>query len=191
MVTRIPRIIALPALAAVLSAVVACTAPDPAPSPTPEPSPVREAGYALTCFGVRGDGSRVIVDLYTNSTVKVPTSVSVFEAGEDGNPLLGASDTAPSPTITEQEVSADVPMVDMATRADAGTAEVRGTYRPTGDVRQINEDFVDAGERIRTTGTNENLTTDLRVQIGPERITLECRDAFRFDLQVTKTPLPG
>ena len=209
MVTRITRIAALPAVALVLSAAVACTGPDstPAPAPTgtvsspatPAPdssdpvtspaTPVREQGYAMSCSGVRGDGNRVVVELYTNSTVVVPASVVVVKAGEDGDPILLTSDAAQAPTIKDQAVSADVPLVDAATRAAAGTAEVRGTFQPTGNVRQVDDDFTDAGERIRTKGTNEALTTDVRVQIGQERVNLQCSEAFQFDLQVTKTPI--
>lgn len=208
MVTRITRIAALPAVAAVLIAAVACTAPASPPVPqqsdavsspaTPVPeqsdatSPattVREQGYVMSCSGVRGDGNRVVVELYTNSTVVVPASVVVVKAGEDGEPILLTSDAAQAPTIKDQQVSADVPLIDAATRAAAGTAEVRGTFQPTGDVRQVDDDIADAGERIRTKGTNEALKADVRVQIGQERINLQCSEAFLFDLQVTKTPI--
>lgn len=75
MVTRFTRIAALPAVAAMLAAAVACAPPasSPAPAPgessavsTPAGTPVREQGYVINCTGVRGDGSRVLVDLYTN-----------------------------------------------------------------------------------------------------------------------------
>lgn len=209
MVTRITRIAVLPALVAVLGAVVACAGPEPTPAPeqsetatspaTPTPegsdasgSPataVREEGYAMYCAGLMGDGNRVVVELYTNSTVEVPAGVVVLEAGEDGERILITSKAAQPPTITEQEVSADVPLVDAATGADAGTARVRGTVEPTGQVRQVDDDFEDAGERIRTTGTNEDLRAEVGVQIGEEQIDLECGEAFRYDLQVTKTPI--
>lgn len=212
MVMRITRIAALPALVAMLSAVVACTGPEstptpepsdavssPAPPSTPAPeesaatgsaaTPVREVGYAMYCAGLRSDGNRVVVELYTNSTVEVPAGVVVLEAGEDGERILITSKAAQPPTITDQEVSADVPLLDAATGADAGTAQVRGTIEPTGWVRQIDDDFEDAGERIRTTGTNEDLRADVGVQIGEEAIDLECGEAFRYDLQVTKTPI--
>ena len=198
MVTRFTRIAALPAVAAMLAAAVACAPPasSPAPAPgessavsTPAGTPVREQGYVINCTGVRGDGSRVLVDLYTNSTVVVPATVVVVKAGEDGDPILLTSESAQAPTIKDEQVSADVPLVEAATRSPAGTAEVRGTYQPTGNVRQVDDDIEDAGQQIRTTGTNEALTTAVSVQIGQERTDVQCLEAFLFDLQVTKTPI--
>ena len=206
MVTRSTRIAALPALVLLFGAVVACTGQDSTPSatpsatassPAPEPSDadtlpgatVREQGYAFSCSGARGDGNTVIVELYTNSAVEVPASVVVVRAGEEGEPMLLTSDAAEPPTIADGEVSADVPLVDAVTKDDAGTAEVRGTYEPTGDVREVDQEIEDAGQGIRSVGTNEDLTADLGVRIGAEQVDLECSEAFAFDLQVTRTPI--
>lgn len=195
MITRPVRVAALPALALLLGTAVACTGPDSTPTPSPSApvtSPgtrVQEQGYALSCSGARDDGNTVIVELYTNSAVEVPASVVVVRAGEDGEPLLLTSDAAPPPTIGDGEVSADVPLVDAVTKDDAGTAEVRGTYEPTGDVREVDQEIEDAGQEIRSVGTNEDLTADLGVRIGEEQVDLECSEAFAFDLQVTRTPI--
>jgi hypothetical protein len=132
----------------------------------------------------------VVVELYTNSTVVVPASVVVLGPGQDGERPVITSVATQAPMFTDRQVSADVPLVSAATGATAGTAEVRGTYEPTGNVRQVDDDFEDAGQRIRSTGTNQALTVQLGVQIGKEQVALECSEAFRYDLQVTRTPLP-
>lgn len=208
-VTRMRRSTALPAVALLLGAAVACTGPDstPAPAPTaeastpatpaPSPSdpyaspgvPVQEKGYVMSCSGVRADGNNVLVELYTHSTVQVPATVVVVRAGEDGEPLLIPSDAAQPPTFTDGEVSADVPLIDAASRSEAGSAVVRGTFEPTGDVRQIDEEIEDAGERIRSVGTNQDLRTDLDVQVGGEQVDLQYNKTLAFDLQVTRTPI--
>lgn len=191
------------AVAAALAALTSCAGEASTPSPTRTPSsvasstaqptseaaPVSEQGYVMSCSGVRTDGNNVLVELYTNSTVQVPASVVVVRAGEDGEPLLIPSDAGQPPTFTDGTVSADVPLIDATTRSDAGSAGVRGTFEPSGNVRQIDDEIEDAGQRVRSVGTNEDLTTDLDVQVGEEQVDLECSEAFAFDLQVTKTPI--
>ena len=165
-------------------------AASPMATAAPVSTTTHEHGYAMTCTGVLANSNEVHVELYTNNTVTVPVNVVVREAGEDGSPLLVSADDAPSPRIQGGRVVADVPLVRFRSDDDAGMAKVRGTYRPEGRVRPVNDDFEDAGERIQVKGTNQDLKTDLYLKIDKNAwVDLECSDAFRFNLRVTKTPI--
>lgn len=143
-----------------------------------------ERGYAMTCTGERA-GTSAFVELYTNNTVTVP-AVIVLE-GPNGT-VVSTDDTAPA-RITKGKVRADADLMDLETKAPAGEARVKGTYRATGEPTAVHDVFDDAGELIEVTGTNQALSTKLKLKVGRTTYPLTCDPAFRFDLTVTKTPI--
>lgn len=143
-----------------------------------------QRGYVMACTGERGPLD-AFVELYTNSTVTVPTSVVI--RGPHG--VAVAADDSMAPRIRHGRVKANVALVDRDTDAAFGKAKVRGTYQRVGEVIPISTSFEDDGALIEERGTNRQLRTDLRVRVGKVTIPLTCDPAFAYDLNVTRTPL--
>jgi hypothetical protein len=47
----------------------------------------------------------------------------------------------------------------------------------------------DAGYRIVTTGTHQDISTRLTIKAFGERAPLQCDNALAYDLRITKTPV--
>lgn len=173
-----------------LVAVTALAALSGVSAPTAARGAVAEWGYALSCTGLRQNGDEVHAQLYTNNTMVVPAHVVIREGGTEGRPLLVPAPGGPPVSIGHGQVVADVPLVTYGTGADAGTARVRGTYEADRPPVRVDDAYVDEGARVRITGTDQHLATDLGVGIGDEWVALTCSDAFRYTRQITSTPLP-
>lgn len=66
---------------------------------------------------------------------------------------------------------------------------VSGSWTATDDVTQIDEEYEDAGFRIRTTGTNTRLDARVVVVVDGQTVPLEMHHAFAYDLTVTRLPV--
>ena len=150
-----------------------------------DPVVTRERGYALTCTGTLAR-SAVTVTLYTNDTVTVPASILV--EGPRAPRRRGGG--APAPRIAHGRVLARARMVADGAERPSGTAVVVGSYRRSGPVVEVHDDFVDDEERIQVDGTNQQLSTRLTVvyQGRSARLT-SCSDAFAYDVTTTRTPI--
>lgn len=176
----------IPTLLTGLAAVAAplVLAPTASAQTSAEPVVTHEKGYVIACTGQLGRAA-VSTELYTNSTVTVPAAVTI----ETPSRVLRAADGTAAPKIDRGRVKAGAKLVDLESGEPAGKVTIRGTYRRTGPVTQVNDDFEDAGQRIQVTGTNQALRTRLTLSYRGHSTRLTCGDAFAYDLTTVKTPI--
>lgn len=178
------------ALAAVATAIVglgspatALTATSPAATSSADTTATsasetsRERGVVIECGGsYRGD------DLYV-SVYENDLHANVFQVvvGDDG---LGTVRESVKGFVEKKQVRATLEL-------DGRKVLVSGTAKPYGKKVAVHEEHDDAGQHIVVDGFHRKLRTDLTMRWKGRTVDLTCADAFRYDLQVTKTDTTG
>lgn len=156
--------------------------PTPTGTPTSEPTEptsetTQEKGVLIECAGTWRDQ---------------PVTVSVYENRTYGNELLvavGAED-AESFWITNPEGR----MVrrgelQQEGRMDGRRVVLAGQVVRDGEPVEVHEEREDAGQHIVVDGVHKPLAADLVLTWKKRNADLDCDNAFRYDLTVTKTPI--
>ncbi|WP_300642746.1 hypothetical protein [Nocardioides sp.] len=180
---------AVTALALALPTGATATASEPGdPTPTPTGTPTsepteptsettQEKGVLIECAGTwKGQ----------------PAMVSVYENRTYGNELVvavGAED-AESFWITDPEGR----MVrrgelQQEGRMDGKRVVLAGRVVRDGEPVEVHEEREDAGQHIVVDGVHKPLAADLVLTWKKRNADLDCDNAFRYDLTVTKTPI--
>ncbi|GGO67938.1 hypothetical protein [Nocardioides deserti] len=174
------------ALAAVATAVVGLGSPATAltadatatsASQTTASETSRERGVVIECGGsYRGDD--LYVSVYENNLY-----ANVFQVvvGDDG---LGNIRESAKGFVEKKQVRATL-------KLDGRKVLVTGTAKPYGKKVAVHEEHDDAGQHIVVDGVHRKLRTDLTMRWKGRTVDLTCADAFRYDLQVTKTDTTG
>jgi hypothetical protein len=171
------------ALAVVATAIVglgspatALTATSPAAG-TPISETSRERGVVIECGGTYR-GQDVYVSVYENDTY-----ANVFQVvvGDDG---LGNIRESAQGVVEKKQVHATV-------KLDGRKVLVSGSAQPYGKKIRVHEEHDDAGQHIVVDGVHRKLRSDLTMRWQGRTVDLACADAFRYDLQVTKTDTTG
>ncbi|MGV3563026.1 MAG: hypothetical protein ACO1ON_07055 [Nocardioides sp.] len=156
--------------------------PTPTGTPTSEPTEptsetTQEKGVLIECAGTwKGQ----------------PAMVSVYENRTYGNELVvavGAED-AESFWITDPEGR----MVrrgelQQEGRMDGKRVVLAGRVVRDGEPVEVHEEREDAGQHIVVDGVHKPLAADLVLTWKKRNADLDCDNAFRYDLTVTKTPI--
>lgn len=165
------------ALAAVATAIVGLGSPATAlTADAPASETTRERGVVLDCSGTYR-GEEVYVSVYENDTY-----ANVFQVvvGEDG----GVSRESEQGFVEKKQVRATI-------KLDGRKVLVSGTAKPYGKKISVHEEHDDAGQHIVVDGVHRKLRTDLTMRWKGRTVDLTCGDAFRYDLEVTKTDTTG
>jgi hypothetical protein len=135
----------------------------------------REQGTALSCTGT-WRGRHVYAEVYENSLHGNHVQV-VIDDGE-----LAASRWQDDAMVVGKRVGVQV-------RLGGSAAVVKGLARPDGTRTPVHEVLEDAGQTIESTGVQRGLETALGLHWRGHRAQLDCSDAFRYRLTVTRTPV--
>jgi len=180
---------AVTALALTLPTGTAATASEPGdPTPTPTGTPTsepteptsettQEKGVLIECAGTwKGQ----------------PAMVSVYENRIYGNELVvavGAEDSE-SFWITHPEGRmVRRGEVQQEGRMDGKRVVLAGRVVRDGEPVEVHEEHDDAGQHIVVDGVHMPLSADLVLTWKKRNADLDCDNAFRYDLTVTKTPI--
>lgn len=153
-----------------------------------EPQVTTERGLALAGSGTL-EGRRVFVEIYGNDTYGSQATVVVEQRG---GPDLAAHTELATDDLLDGDVELDLPLARSTRGGEAPTrehAQVSGRWVATGETSHIDEEYEDAGFRIRTTGTNTRLDAQVVVVVAGQVVPLQMHDTFAFDLTVTRTPM--
>jgi len=134
-----------------------------------------ERGIVLECTG-EVDGLSAYVNLYENDVYSNYVQVIL-----DDDPERSAS-REPNDIWSEGEFSTSV-------RIDGRKARIRGDAHPVGRRKKVHEELDDAGYHVVSDGWHRRLANDVRLRYAGTTVPLTCAPAFRYRLQVTKTPL--
>lgn len=179
---------AVTALALTLPTGATATASEPGPTPTPTSEPTdqpteptsettQEKGVLIECAGTwKG----------------LPATVSVYENRTYGNELvvaIGAEDSE-SFWITHPEGRmVRRGEVQQEGRMDGKLVVLAGRVVRDGEPVEVHEEREDAGQHIVVDGIHKPLAADLVLTWKKRNADLDCDNAFRYDLTVTKTPI--
>jgi hypothetical protein len=147
-----------------------------------------ERGIVLAGTGTL-DGRQVFVEIYGNDLYGSHAAVVVEQPG---GPDLGATVELPIDDLLDGDIELEMALFRSTRGGHVATrehAQVGGSWEEFGPSTEIDETYEDAGYVIHTTGTNTPLSADVVVTAEGQRVTLQMRDAFAFDLTVTRTPL--
>lgn len=156
--------------------------PTPTGTPTSEPTEptsetTQEKGVLIECAGTWRDQ---------------PVTVSVYENRTYGNELLvavGAEDaesfwiTNPGGRMVRRGE------LQQEGRMDGRRVVLAGQVVRDGEPVEVHEEREDAGQHIVVDGVHKPLAADLVLTWKKRNADLDCDNAFRYDLTVTKTPI--
>lgn len=171
----VPGALAVVATSALVGLGGAASAHAPDPSAT---GTTHERGALIECTGTVGSRP-VRANLYQNTTFGNFLEVLVADGTSDE---AGRSVQADKPFLDGKRVTA-------VTTVAGKRLTVTGTARRTRAVERVHEVEEDAGLRIVSTGTHRMLAPRLTVTYGAESGRLTCDNAFRYRLEVTRTPI--
>lgn len=140
-----------------------------------ESTTTKEKGVALTCAGEWRD-KHVYAEVYENSLHGNHVQVVI----DDG--VLAASRWQDERMVTGKRVGVQV-------RLGGKPAVVKGLARLDGTRTPVHEVLEDAGQTIESTGVQHGLQTDVSFVWRGRTAHLDCSDAFRYRLTVTRTPI--
>lgn len=141
----------------------------PAATAGSAPTTTREHGVVLECTGTVA-GRQVYVSIYENNRYGNELQV-VFDEGD--GPGKGRSQDAKLVRAGK---------VDTTIRVARRAVRISGTATRTSSVKEVRETH----EGATAVGTHRRLRTDLDVTYRNRTAPLECDNAFRYDLQVTR-----
>lgn len=121
-----------------------------------------------------------------------PVHVSVYENRTYVNELvvaIGAED--------QEVLLVENPEERMVTRGEVHESGLLGGRKfalagpvvRDGDVVEVHEEFVDDGQHVVVDGVHKPLAADLELTWRKRDAVLDCSNAFRFDLDVSRTPV--
>ncbi|MBB6625757.1 hypothetical protein H5V45_00355 [Nocardioides sp. KIGAM211] len=132
-----------------------------------------ERGHLVECTGTI-HGKDVYASVYENETYGNVFQLVVGEKGtsrEAAKPFLDGSDVRAVLTLAGKK------------------AVVKGTADRVGKKLPVHEEMDDAGQHITVDGFHKRLATDLTLRWGSRTVPLDCDNAFRYVLEVTKTDI--
>ena len=166
------------ALAAVATAIVGLGSPATAlTADTAASETTRERGVVIDGSGTYR-GAETYVSVYEND---VYANVFQVVVGDDG---LGNIRESEDGFVEKKQVRATLKLAGKKVL-------VTGTAKPYGKKVAVHEEHDDAGQHIVVDGVHRKLRTDLTMRWKGRTVDLTCADAFRYDLQVTKTDTTG
>lgn len=136
------------------------------------PTSTTEKGLVIECT-TRIGGAPAYVSLYENNRFADVAQVAIGEAGG-------------SREVDRIAVGRNV---RTAVRVAGARARVTGTLRVTGAPTPVHEEHDDAGQHIVVDGTHRAITARLRLSYRGDTARLDCDNAFRYRLRVTRTPV--
>lgn len=142
---------------------------------TTEPTVTHERGVVIACGGT-WRGKDVYAEVYENSVFGNHVQVVI----EDGQ--YAGSRSPRRSIVTGDKVRARV-------RVGGKPAVVKGLARLDGTRTRVHEVLEDAGQTVASRGIHRGLDTSLALHWRGHAANLDCADAFRYRLTVTKTPI--
>jgi hypothetical protein len=180
---------AVTALALALPTGATATASEPGdPTPTPTGTPTsepteptsettQEKGVLIECAGTwKGQ----------------PAMVSVYENRTYGNELVvavGAEDSESFWITYPEGRMVRRGEIQQEGRMEGKRVVLAGRVVRDGEPVEVHEEREDAGQHIVVDGVHEPLAADLVLTWKKRNADLDCDNAFRYDLTVTKTPI--
>jgi hypothetical protein len=150
-----------------------------------EPVTTYEKGHVVECTAQLERYDTVYVSLYSNSVHGNHTQVVISSAESE---YAGAAQ--PEKLFSHGAIRTVVPISPVDGRVEsASSAVVHGRYAPVGEPTPYSDEMYDAGYRIVTTGTHQDISTRLTIKAFGERARLQCDNALAYDLRITKTPV--
>lgn len=179
---------AVTALALTLPTGSAANASEPGPTTTPTGTPtsepteptsetVQEKGLLIECAGTWRDQ---------------PVHLSVYENRTYAHELLiaiGAEDQEVFLVENPEQRMVRRGEVHESGRLDGRRFALAGTVVRDGEVVEVHEEFEDDGKTVTVDGVHKPLAADLVLTWKKQNAELDCDNAFRYDLTVTKTPI--
>jgi hypothetical protein len=138
-----------------------------------EPTVTTEKGILLECSGT-WRGNQVYTSLYENDTY-----------GNTIQIVIGDGDVAGGSRATKRAFK-DGREVRGVLQLKGKRAIIKGTARAVGKKTPVHEEHDDAGEHIVVDGTHRRLANDLTLTWRKTTVSLDCDNAFVYDLVVSK-----
>lgn len=142
-----------------------------------ETTTTQEKGVLLECTGTWKDQ---------------PVFVSVYENRTFGNELLvavGAEDSESFWSTHPEGRMVRRGEIQQEGRMDGRLIVLAGQVTRDGEPVEVHEEREDAGQHIVVDGIHKPLDADLVLTWKKRNAALDCDNAFRYDLTVTKTPI--
>ena len=153
------------------------TTPTGTPTSEPTSETTQEKGVLLECAGSWKDQ---------------PVFVSVYENRTFGNELVvavGAEDQESFWITNPEGRMVRRGEIQQEGRMDGKLVVLAGRVTRDGEPVEVHEEREDAGQHIVVDGIHKPLDADLVLTWKKRNADLDCDNAFRYDLTVTKTPI--
>lgn len=142
-----------------------------------ETTTVHEKGLLIECTGTWED-QPVHVSVYENRAYVNELVIAIGDEDDEVFLVENPEDRM----VTRGEVHE-------SGRLDGRKFALAGPVVRDGDVVEVHEEFVDDGQQVVVDGVHKPLAADLELTWRKRDAVLDCSNAFRFDLQVSRTPV--